>query len=210
MTTWRCLVSRLGVAGGRLLRPLGWIGLGVLVGVLVLATQRPAHALPEYAARTGQQCTTCHVNPAGGGPRTLRGLLWLAQGRPDQVPPLPGSEQAAGEGGLDGAGLYEKLACAGCHGPNGEGGVGPALNQAELPAEELAGIMRNGIGIMNGYGVDVMSDQELDVIVQYVQAIGRGEVKPSLNLQKQLLPPAQLSCGSSQGTGLGLNNCSGN
>jgi hypothetical protein len=47
--------------------------------------------LPEYAARTGQACAVCHVNPAGGGPRTVRGLLWVAQGKPDQVPPLPGS-----------------------------------------------------------------------------------------------------------------------
>ncbi len=195
---------------GRYLRPVVWIGLGVLVGVLVFAIQQPAHALPEYAARTGQQCTTCHVNPAGGGPRTLRGLLWLAEGRPDQVPPLPGSEAEEGEAALDGATLFEKFTCSGCHGSNGEGGVGPALTQAELPADELVEIIRDGTGIMKGYGPDVMSDEEVDAVVQHMQAIGRGEVQPSLILEKRLLTPTQLTCGPDPSALPLRTSCGGN
>jgi len=171
-----------------------WIGLGVLIGMLVFAVWPPVHALPEYATRTGQQCATCHVNPAGGGPRTLRGLLWLAEGRPDQVPPLPGSEDETGEAALDGATLFERFECSRCHGPTGEGDIGPALNQAELPAADLADIIRNGTGIMNGYRPDVMSDEEMAALIPYIQAIGRGEIQSSLILQKRLLPPAQLTC----------------
>lgn len=192
------------------LRSVGWIGLGVLVGLLVFAIQQPAHALPEYAARTGQQCTTCHVNPAGGGPRTLRGLLWLAQGRPDQVPPLPGSGEEAGEAVLDGATLYQKFTCAGCHGPNGEGGVGPAFNQAELPVDEIVQVTRNGQGTMMGYKPDVMSDAELDAVVQYVRALGRGEVEAGPALEKRPLPPTQLTCGAGLSALPLRTDCGGN
>lgn len=195
---------------GKWLRSVAWIGLGILVGVLAFAGQRPAHALPEYAARTGEQCTTCHVNPAGGGPRTLRGLLWLAQGRPDQVPPLPGGETETGEGALDGAALYQKFTCASCHGPSGEGGVGPALNLIELPADQIVQVIRNGEGGMMGYKPDVMSDVELDSIVQRVQALGRGEVQSDIVTERRLLPPGQLTCGPGSSASSPRNDCGGN
>jgi hypothetical protein len=35
-------------------------------------------ARPEYAAATGQPCATCHVSPAGGGPRTPSGQAFMA------------------------------------------------------------------------------------------------------------------------------------
>ncbi|MBI5291045.1 MAG: hypothetical protein HY872_04105 [Chloroflexi bacterium] len=38
------------------------------LGVTLWAAAQPVHALPEYAARTGEACATCHVSP-GGGPR---------------------------------------------------------------------------------------------------------------------------------------------
>lgn len=178
------------------LRSVPWIAVGVLIGVLVFATWRPAHALPEYAARTGQQCSTCHVNPAGGGPRTLRGLLWLAQGRPDEVPPLPGAQEEAGPAVLDGPTLFStKYRCARCHGAVGQGGVAPALNQKERSRDELVDIIRNGVGAMKGFGSGAPSDEEMDILVPYLQAIGRGEVEAGLELRKRLLPPPRLMCG---------------
>lgn len=205
MTTYRLFSCRLRGAVEKYLRPVAWVGLGVLVGVLVFVAQRPAHALPEYGARTGQPCATCHVNPAGGGPRTLRGLLWVAQARPDQVPSLPGAEEEPGTA-LDGQALYEKFACSGCHGSNGEGGVGPALNQAELPADEIIQVTRNGRGAMMAYPPDTMPDGELDAVVEYVQALGRGETQIGPVLEKRPLPPAHLTCGlPSQRTGCGGN-----
>jgi mono/diheme cytochrome c family protein len=178
--------------------------------MLVFVAWPSAHALPEYATRTGQPCAACHVNPAGGGPRTLRGLLWLAQGRPDQLPPLPGSEEEVDEAALDGAALFEKFQCSSCHGPTGEGDVGPALNQEELPTAELVEIIRNGKGIMKGYRPEVMSDEEMDVVIQHMLAIARGEVQSSINLQKQLLPPAQLSCADESAALPGRTDCGGN
>ena len=49
-------------------------------GALTIATPKPAAALPAYAASTGKACGTCHVNPAGGGPRTAFGEAFAANG----------------------------------------------------------------------------------------------------------------------------------
>ena len=78
-----------------------------------LENEQAAHALPEFTERTSEPCAACHVNPGGGGPRTLRGLLWAARGRPDDIPPLPG--KLISPDITDGLELYD-IACAGCHG----------------------------------------------------------------------------------------------
>jgi hypothetical protein len=46
----------------------------------------PARAMPEYATRVGEPCATCHVSPAGGGLRNLRGQAWVASDKPSTVP----------------------------------------------------------------------------------------------------------------------------
>ena len=53
-------------------------------------------ALPEYAAQTGEPCSTCHVSPSGGGPRGPRGLAWVASGKPGAVPDLMQSLELLG------------------------------------------------------------------------------------------------------------------
>ena len=193
----------------KLLNSAFWITLGVVAGVVVAGTWTTTEAYPEYATRTGEQCTTCHVNPAGGGPRTLRGLLWLAQGKPDTVPPLPGSS-AEGTEELDGAGLFAKLECSRCHGLTGEGGVGPALNDAEWDSATLTDIIVNGTGSMKGFGANALSTAEMDVLVAYLQAMGRGEIKSAIILQKRLLPPAQLSCNAGPVNAPASTACGGN
>jgi len=58
--------------GGSLPRPTvrsGLVTLVLAVGGLSLAD--PASALPRYSAVYGQDCKLCHVNPTGGGMRTL-------------------------------------------------------------------------------------------------------------------------------------------
>ena len=56
----------------------------VLVVGAVSTTSGPAVALPAYAQQTGLACGRCHVNPAGGGPRTKFGQAYAANGH--QVP----------------------------------------------------------------------------------------------------------------------------
>jgi hypothetical protein len=52
----------------------------VVIGGALWLTPRPANALPKYAAQTGLPCGRCHVNPAGGGPRTAFGKAFAANG----------------------------------------------------------------------------------------------------------------------------------
>jgi mono/diheme cytochrome c family protein len=196
------------------LRTVAWIALGAAVGFLLFAVRPVAHALPEYATRTGESCATCHVNPAGGGPRTMRGALWIAAGRPDTVPPLPGSPNA-GQASAEAApandqALYARFACAGCHGVAGEGGAGPALNKAELPADQVAQVIRNGKGAMMAYKASAMSDAELAAVVRFTQAIGRGEVKAQDRIELRTRPPAQAVCGAGRVITLTLASCGGN
>ncbi|MBI2909542.1 MAG: hypothetical protein HYX92_18010 [Chloroflexi bacterium] len=50
-----------------------------LVALLVLLWRAtPSEAMPDYAAKTGQACGTCHVNPAGGGTLTATGQAFAA------------------------------------------------------------------------------------------------------------------------------------
>jgi mono/diheme cytochrome c family protein len=194
------------------LRTVAWIALGATIGFLLFAVRPVAHALPEYATRTGESCATCHVNPAGGGPRTMRGSLWIAAGRPDQVPPLPGSSErtSAAAAPADDQALYAKFACAGCHGAAGEGGAGPALNKAELPADQVAQVIRNGKGAMMGYKANTMSDAELAAVVRFTQAIGRGEIKAQAPTGPRTMGPAKAACGAGQVITSTVASCGGN
>lgn len=54
--------------------------------VLLIFSVSPARAMPEYAAQTGEPCATCHVSPAGGGLRNVRGQAWVASDKPATVP----------------------------------------------------------------------------------------------------------------------------
>jgi mono/diheme cytochrome c family protein len=198
----------------RLLRTLAFMGAGGLIGLLLFSAFPVAHALPEYATRTGEPCSTCHVNPAGGGPRTVRGNLWVAAGKPDKVPPLPGEQPATAAAGaagaLDDSTIYQKSGCAACHGVAGEGGVGPALTGAQWAPDQVTSIVRNGKGTMPGAKSTALSDADLAAIVRFVQAIGRGEVKPPAPVGPQPLPPAQVLCTTGSGATLALVSCGGN
>jgi hypothetical protein len=70
------LISTAAILGG-----VASIGFAVLLaGAAVTVTPRQAQALPKYAAQTGLPCGKCHVNPAGGGPRTAFGKKFAANG----------------------------------------------------------------------------------------------------------------------------------
>ena len=53
---------------------------------IIVIVAAPARAMPEYAATTGEPCATCHVSPAGGGLRNVRGQAWVASDKPAVVP----------------------------------------------------------------------------------------------------------------------------
>jgi hypothetical protein len=56
------------------------VAAALLLGGVLWISPQPAHALPKYAAETGLACGRCHVNPAGGGPRTAFGQAFAANG----------------------------------------------------------------------------------------------------------------------------------
>lgn len=62
----------------------------LLGGSLLLALAAPSkvQALPEYAAQTGEPCSSCHNSPSGGGPRGPRGQAWVASSKPGTIPSL--------------------------------------------------------------------------------------------------------------------------
>ena len=166
------------------------MALSVFWVVTLWAGSRPAHALPEYATRTGEPCATCHVNPGGGGPRTLRGLLWSARGKADAVPQLPG--MLAAPGVTDGGELYD-IACAGCHGRKGEGLF--AINLAGIGVSERAirsfvvrGIPRSGMPAFESQ----FTDAQLDALVTFVAGLSSGEIAPPAD--EYPLPPPHFKC----------------
>jgi mono/diheme cytochrome c family protein len=150
--------------------PLGALGIIVMAVALFMAI--PAHALPEYATRTGEACATCHVNPGGGGPRTLLGALWSARGKPDKLPLLPNVLLAPGV--TEGSDLFE-IACSACHGLHGEGLFGSDLANTSLKAAKirsniLKGRLLNGMPVFDGKFTDV----QLQALVAYVAALADG------------------------------------
>jgi mono/diheme cytochrome c family protein len=181
------------------LQQLGIAILGFCVFLIVTqgASDRPAHAFPEYAERTGEPCATCHVNPGGGGPRTLRGLLWAASSRPDSVPELPGSQIAPGVS--DGLELYE-IACAGCHGFQGEGLYAMGLAGTGIPETAIRSYLLDGIP---QFGMPSFEKQlepaQVEALVSYLGALSRGEISPP---EKEIpLPAADFRCDlSAKGT----------
>ncbi|MBS1252493.1 MAG: Cytochrome c6 [Anaerolineales bacterium] len=162
-------------------------------GLVILSGPTPAaHALPEYAERSGEPCATCHVSPGGGGPRTLRGLLWAARGRPDQVPVLPNVLIAPGV--TNGLELYD-VACSACHGQKGEGLFGAtladtALRESKVRSNVLRGRERSGMPAFEGQ----FTEEQLDVLVNYVAGVASGQIEPPPDTYP--LPPGRLTCGS--------------
>jgi hypothetical protein len=151
---------------------------------------RTVHALPEYNQRTGEPCGTCHVNPGGGGPRTLIGLLWAASGRPDQVPSLPGV-LAAPPDITDGQELYD-IACAGCHGLRGEGLfainlAGKGISKAAIRSFVLRGIPDLGMPDFE----NKFTDSQLENLVTFAAQLSSGEITLP---EEYELEPARFSC----------------
>jgi|GEM_PF-6524470 mono/diheme cytochrome c family protein len=172
-----------------------WALIGLMVAGAILWAVQPVSALPEYATRTGEACSTCHINPAGGGPRTLRGLLWVARGKPDSVPEVPIQVQA-GSPELVGKQLYKQL-CGGCHGSAGEGVWAPSLIAEPLKDYRVRDRISSGVGLMPAFGKR-LSDEQLDALVTYVMRLNAGQEPPPE--KPTLLPPARLGCATSTPT----------
>lgn len=60
--------------------------------------------------------------------------------------------------------------CNGCH-PGGTAGVGLALNNKPLPGFVIRYQVRHGLGVMPAFSDDVISEEQLDALVAYLDAL---------------------------------------
>lgn len=181
---------------------LSIIGIIVILSVGIFSGEQSAHALPEFADYTGEACSTCHVNPGGGGPRTLRGMLWSAQGNPEEVPGLGNILIAPGVS--DGVELYD-IACAACHGVSGDGLFGAALVSTGLSERSILNSIVRGRERSGMPSFETQfTDEQFDALVTYVAGISSGSIEPAPI--RYPLPPAQFECVNNET----LASCGGN
>jgi hypothetical protein len=67
----------------------------VLAMVTLIASVTAAGAFPADAQKTGQPCSACHVNPAGGGGLTSAGQAYKATGSLPAAAPAPAAPAPA-------------------------------------------------------------------------------------------------------------------
>ena len=60
--------------------------------------------------------------------------------------------------------------CNGCH-PGGSNGLAPAINNKPLPAFAIRYQVRHGLGVMPAFSEEVISEEELDALVEYLFAL---------------------------------------
>jgi hypothetical protein len=117
----------------------------------------------------------------------MRGLLWIADGRPDKVRIFEGILLAPGVS--DPQALYD-IACAACHGSKGEGGSAPALrgfNFSEILISRriLVGVPKYGMPAFQGQ----FTDQQLAVLAKFVDDLSAGRIVPP---ESYPLPPSKM------------------
>jgi mono/diheme cytochrome c family protein len=61
--------------------------------------------------------------------------------------------------------------CNGCH-PQGDGGLGPALNDKPVPAAAIKLQVRQGLGAMPAFSEQEISSDELDALSAFMSASG--------------------------------------
>lgn len=99
-------------------------------------------------------------------------VVLLFTNQPTKPPAAPQAVVEAA-GGVDGAELYGAR-CAGCHGGDGSGGIGPRLAGRVLqnfpdPAAQVA-VVANGRGGMPGFA-GRLTDEEIAAIVDYTRTV---------------------------------------
>ena len=88
------------------------------------------------------------------------------------APPAAPAEAVTAAGGIDGAALYG-ASCAGCHGGDGSGGLGPPLTTVaekfEDPADQVL-VVTAGRGNMPAFG-ERLTPEEIAAVVEYTRTV---------------------------------------
>ncbi len=89
-------------------------------------------------------------------------------------PPAVHPDVVAAAGGVDGAALFGQR-CAGCHGGDGSGGIGPRLAAGRVvanypdPQDQIA-VVTNGRGGMPAFA-ERLSPEEIAAVVDYTRTV---------------------------------------
>jgi mono/diheme cytochrome c family protein len=104
-------------------------------------------------------------------------VVLLFTNDPEQPPAAPAAVVEAA-GGVDGAAIFGDN-CAGCHGGDGSGGIGPRLAGGRVvarypdPADQIA-VVTNGRGGMPAWG-DKLTDEQIAAVVEYTRTVLAGD-----------------------------------
>jgi mono/diheme cytochrome c family protein len=96
----------------------------------------------------------------------LRSIAFLAA-----LPLLAVSVAAWADDARHGKVLFLTVGCAECHGTVGQGGAGPHLAPDPLPADVIAGYIRDPSGQMPPYAASVLSDADIADIAAYLKSL---------------------------------------
>jgi mono/diheme cytochrome c family protein len=94
----------------------------------------------------------------------LAGCGAQRRGEPSAPPVRPTSAKEA-----RGQRLFAQK-CYSCH-PGGESGLGPSLNDKPLPEAAIKTQIRKGVGAMPAFPPEELSDDDVDAIAGFVQAL---------------------------------------
>ncbi len=98
----------------------------------------------------------------------------------DPTPPPAATPEAVAAAGADGAAIFGQR-CAGCHGGDGSGGIGPRLAGGRVvadfpdPQDQIA-VVTNGRGGMPAFG-ERLTPEEIAAVVDYTRTV-LAEVHP--------------------------------
>jgi mono/diheme cytochrome c family protein len=97
-------------------------------------------------------------------------LSLSACGASRQSPPLQRAPAVLDQQQLAGQRVFMRE-CNGCH-PQGDGGLGPALNDKPVPVVAIKLQVRQGLGAMPAFSDQEITSQELDALVAFMSAEG--------------------------------------
>ncbi|MBC5774167.1 cytochrome c [Pontibacter sp. KCTC 32443] len=83
--------------------------------------------------------------------------------------PVPDSEPAIAQGEV----VFNTY-CTKCH-PGGEAGLGPSFNDKPLPGFLMRIQIRKGLGVMPGFKEEVISDDEMDNLIDYIKTLRKAK-----------------------------------
>ena len=153
-----------------------WIGVALLTGSLVwsacggesAATTEAPSSTPGATTPPADVTTTSNPPVTTVAPTPTTAPTPIAT---TTAPPATTTTTEMAMAAIDAEALLTQY-CAACHGAEMEGGIGPALaggHAGDHGAEELFEVIANGRGEMPAWG-GVLSDDEIDAIVAYIEA----------------------------------------